>query len=643
MNNANGGNILFHFKGDTSNLKSATSSLGGMTKSILAATGITKALSAAWNLVSSSTDAAIDRYDQLNAFPKVMKSLGISQDKATESVNKLSEKLKGLPTTIDKGTSAVSRFVAANGDIERSTDMFLAVNNAILAGNAPMENQAAALEQITQAYSKGKPDMMEWRTLMTAMPGQLKQVAKAMGYVNTDQLHDALMDGTSSMDDFMDAIMRLNKEGVDGFDSFELAAKNATGGIKTAITNMKTAVARGVSGVIESIDKGLKGGGLEGGINGIIGKIGDTFETGLKTVGKEMSEDISGVLTGEITPEEIATKLVNKLSEGIKTGLEFINQNLPEYLPQVISFLSSLIGALGENLPDLVPLAGKLVETLANELTSEDNIKNIGIAGGKLGSGLIEGIKNYVAEPHNFDGVMDLIVGNMVSGGQVAGTKVGRSLIVGLVLGIAESLGYTDEELKALEEHLQGFIDNPIKFFFPKGWAIIESVWEGLKEALRLLKPGHEVNKEVFENVAKAHFDFFGLGANVVNGFIAGLKSKLTELRATATAIAAMVGIQIGKKNKIHSPSKLMEWYGEMMGEGYEIGLENMKGAIMDTAFDTFSISPQLQNSSALNYTPNVVVNNYVRNETDPLGQTVSQIKTFANGAKNDYNYGMGV
>ena len=213
-------------------------------------------------------------------------------------------------------------------------------------------------------------------------------------------------------------------------------------------------------------------------------------------------------------------------------------------------------------------------------------LKNIGIAGGKLGSGLVEGIKNYVAEPHNFDGVMDLIIGNMVSGGQVAGTKVGRSLIVGLVLGIAESLGYTDEELKAkLEEHLQGFIDNPIKFFFPKGWAIIESVWEGLKEALRSLKPGHEVNKEVFENVAKAHFDFFGLGANVVEGFINGLKSKLTELRATATAIAAMVGIQVEKKNKIGSPSKLMEWYGEMMGEGYEIGLENMKGAIMDTAF----------------------------------------------------------
>jgi hypothetical protein len=68
-----------------------------------------------------------------------------------------------------------------------------------------------------------------------------------------------------------------------------------------------------------------------------------------------------------------------------------------------------------------------------------------------------------------------------------------------------------------------------------------------------------------------------------------------------------------------------------------------MKDAIMDTAIDTFSISPQLANSSSLNYSPNVIVNNNIKTEIDPLGQTVRQIKTYANGAKNDYNYGMGV
>ena len=68
-----------------------------------------------------------------------------------------------------------------------------------------------------------------------------------------------------------------------------------------------------------------------------------------------------------------------------------------------------------------------------------------------------------------------------------------------------------------------------------------------------------------------------------------------------------------------------------------------MKKEISKTALDTFSISPQLASSTSLNNSPNVVVNNSISMETDPLGQTVSQIKTFSGGAKNDYNYGMGV
>ena len=47
--------------------------------------------------------------------------------------------------------------------------------------------------------------------------------------------------------------------------------------------------------------------------------------------------------------------------------------------------------------------------------------------------------------------------------------------------------------------------------------------------------------------------------------------------------------------------------------------------------------------TASTNFSPNVIVNNQITNNTDPLGQTVSQIKTFSNGAKQDYNYGMGV
>jgi hypothetical protein len=63
----------------------------------------------------------------------------------------------------------------------------------------------------------------------------------------------------------------------------------------------------------------------------------------------------------------------------------------------------------------------------------------------------------------------------------------------------------------------------------------------------------------------------------------------------------------------------------------------------VDTAIqDTFGISPQLQNASSLHYSPNVVVNNDINVSQDPLGQMVSNIKSFSGGAKNDYSFGLG-
>ena len=93
----------------------------------------------------------------------------------------------------------------------------------------------------------------------------------------------------------------------------------------------------------------------------------------------------------------------------------------------------------------------------------------------------------------------------------------------------------------------------------------------------------------------------------------------------------------------IHSPSTEFALIGKYSVLGYAEGLEGMRSQLEDAVYDTFSLSPQFANSSALHYSPNVVVNNNVNMETDPLGQTVARIKTFANGSKNDYNYGIGV
>jgi len=155
------------------------------------------------SLISGQVGSAIERMDTLDNYPKVMLNLGISEEQSNVSKQILSEKLKGLPTTLNDAASSVQRLTSVNGNIGKSTQMFLALNNAILAGGGNQQIQASALEQLSQAYAKGKPDMMEWRTAMTAMPAQLNQVAKAMGYVNANALGENLRAGKVSMNEFI--------------------------------------------------------------------------------------------------------------------------------------------------------------------------------------------------------------------------------------------------------------------------------------------------------------------------------------------------------------------------------------------------------------------------------------------------------
>lgn len=271
------------------------------------------------SVIEGSLDGAITRYDTLNNFPKVMKNLGIETSKSQKSIDKLSEELSGLPTTLDQGALAVQRFTSANGDIEKSTDIFLALNNAILAGGASSEIQASALEQLSQAYSKGKMDMMEWRTIQMAMPAQLKQVAEAMG-LTTDDLGEMMRKGDETketMDEFLDTIIKLNKEGIGELPSLSEQARNGISGIGTSLIVAKTQIVKGVTDIIDSINKLLEENGL-GGINQIIEKIGKNSKIALDTIAERLPDliKLAPTLLGIGGAIKTATPLFDSLSSG---------------------------------------------------------------------------------------------------------------------------------------------------------------------------------------------------------------------------------------------------------------------------------------------------------------------------------------
>lgn len=213
-------------------------------------------LTKAFSLLSSQISEAVTRLDTLNNFPKVMQNLKVSTEDAQKSVAILTDKLQGLPTSVDDAVRSVQRFTSANGDIKASTAMFLALNNAILAGGASAQIQSSALEQMSQAYTKGRADAMEWRAMLQAMPAQMNQIAQAMGYTSSalgGDLQQALTNGEVTMNDFMATIVRLNREGVNGFASFADQARASSNGVQSSITTLKLTIQQGLADIMNAI------------------------------------------------------------------------------------------------------------------------------------------------------------------------------------------------------------------------------------------------------------------------------------------------------------------------------------------------------------------------------------------------------
>lgn len=329
------------FKKGLSSLTNSVKSGGTKIKNIVSALGITKLISTAFNTINNSIDGAVSRLDTMNNFPKVMSNLGIGVGESKEAINDLSERLKGIPTTLDAAALSVERFTSKNGDVKKSVEIFTAINNALLAGGASSEIQASALEQLSQAYAKGKPDMVEWRSIQTAMPAQLKQVAQVMG-MTTDELGEGLRKGGVEMDDFIETMIRLNKEGTGQFQSFEKQAKNATGGIKTSITNAKTAIVRGVGNIVTAIDTVLKKTELKG-LSNVISKIGSTSENVLKKV----SEGISKINLNKIlnTVKQLSNVYVPKIKSIFSTILNIL-KNMWTWATKNKGVIVSVVGVV---------------------------------------------------------------------------------------------------------------------------------------------------------------------------------------------------------------------------------------------------------------------------------------------------------
>ena len=259
------GRVVIEIDADSSKFSAAVGKLGDTAKQSLG-TAIkgsfignlfANAFSKAAGVISSSLDGAISRVDTLNQFPRVMSQLGYGADSASAAIGKMSDRIQGLPTKLDSIAGSVQRVVPKFKDVGKATDIMLAFNDALVAGGQSAQVQEAALEQYVQGISKGKFELEEWRSIQTAMPGQLDAVAQSMlgAGKSSNDLYEALKSGKVSVDDFADAFVKLDSEGINGMASFAEQAKTGSAGIATSMSNAANAVTVQIAKIIDKINE----------------------------------------------------------------------------------------------------------------------------------------------------------------------------------------------------------------------------------------------------------------------------------------------------------------------------------------------------------------------------------------------------
>lgn len=309
-----------------------------------------KTVSAGLDLMKSSLDKAIDRFDTLQRFPKVMQSLGHSSKDVAASTKALSDGIEGLPTTLDTVVGTTQKLTSMTGDLKQSTKLTIALNNAFLASGASTEDASRGLQQYTQMLSAGKVDMQSWKTLQETMPYALQKTAESFGFAGASAQKDfyaALQSGQITFKDFSKRLIELNN-GTNGFA--EMAKKNSEG-IKTSFGNIVNAVAKGIANVIDAFDKMSKA---------VTGKSIAQNLDGIKTVVNNVFASIVNSIKA-VTPDvQTAVKVLGYL----KPVLDPLLHILGGVVVGVLAFKGAMLGLA------IIKGIGGLITSLVTSLTT---------------------------------------------------------------------------------------------------------------------------------------------------------------------------------------------------------------------------------------------------------------------------------
>ena len=635
-----GGEVEFEFKGNTKdldeNLKDSQKKVNSFASKISTSLGkgLTTVLSGTVAGISAVTAAigagavAGAKYNAtIEQYATSFEVMTGSAEKATEVVEKL--KKIGAETPFEMTDLADTTQLLMNYGLTADD----AISKMQMLGDIS-QGSADKMNRIAMAYgqmsSAGKVQLEDIKQMIEAGFNPLQEISESTGE-SMESLYDRISKGTISVDEITASMERSTSVGGKYFQSMEKQSKTVSGQLSTLKDNTSSLLGSLSSGFSEAL-----GSQILPMLNETVSGLQEAFNTGgLEGFASAIGPAIASILTDFSVqlPSilNLATSIISNLILGIQQNLPQIAlsavqilstlaQNIMLLLPQIlelgIQLLTELALGIAQALPELIPQAIQCIFTLVDTLL--DNLPALITAGIELivalGMGLIDAIPEIIAK-------VPEIIGNLVAA-LCDPAMLGKLIEGALQLMIALAGGL----IQALPQLLLS----------------IPRIILGIKEAF-------------------TDYDWGALGTSLLQGLLNGFSQAGNIIWNAIKSVGNSMIDGIKSFFGIASPSKLMrDEIGKFLPQGLAVGVEvgtdsalkavdDMNKSVMkeslnlsDYAFSSaFDVSPQLKASTSNNYNSNVVVNVNNNMEFDPLGQLVNRTKTFSNGSKNSYNYGM--
>lgn len=593
----------------------------GFASKVGAVAGITSnVFSKVASVVTSSLGSAVDRADQMNNFPKVMKNLGYSATDAAASIKKISDALDGLPTTSSAMTGMVQQLAPLTSNLDEATDIALAFNNAMLAGGASTMEQENALTQYTQMLSAGKVDMQAWRSIQAAMPGQLNQVAEAMlgAGKNSNDLYEAMKNGSISFDDFNKKVIELNQNGFGKYASFAQQAKDATQGIGTAMENVKNRVAKAVQKVIDAV--GVEN--IAGAINRFssqFGKVGDAAASMVTDVKKKFSE--AGKWITGLYDKLDKTGAITRFKDTISTAFESARSRVTEAVDRIAGSFKGLVpdGAIVSAIEDVLKYVGTVFSDFADWVADTVEWWSKFIAALK-DTGAVQQLAGALGSL--FDAIGD-VADAFRGAGDMAESAAGRfdsakgsAELLGAVIKVAADLVQKmADQLKRVAEWVKKFTDTLSDSGALDTWMdALERIFSALGDALGSLK---RLGKALDggKKSAEGAGDGLDTAAAAAKGFAA-------YIGAVANVVETVAGVLDGIASAAGKLADGIDWLNEkfpILGQVIGFLLDPM-GSLADMAGSLFGLFSGDAGADAVNDFSSTFVEP-VKAKLDEIGQ----------------------